>query len=858
MKTAKYLLLSLLAIVSVVVITPILTSRLEARPLLASPQLAEQNSPNPANTEDLEQGQALYDAGKFAEAAQVWERAVQTFTKQGHTRNQALGWYYLAIAYQDLGQWQQAQAAIDQALTLLPRLNDTFLQAQVLNTQGSLQLNLGQTEAALNTWQQSDALYRALADIQGSLLSQINQAQALQTLGHYQQARTLLEQINQDLAALPDSLLKARSLSSLGVTLQVVGDLQQSQIVLQDSLAIAQRLNASNDSSSALFRLGNVARAREDFDAAIEFYNQARTTATVPRIQIEATLNQLSLAVKTEQWQLALSLFPQLQTRLAAQPPSRWVIYAKVNLAESWIKLLDRQPASGDTQRPEVAQLLAQAVQQAKSLQDPRAEAYALGQLGHLYEQTQQWAEALDLTQQALVLAESIKANDITASWQWQQGRILKSQHNLPAAIAAYDQAVTLLSGLRQDLVAMNPEVQFSFRDQVEPVYRQFVQLLLQQVDQLAPAEKQERLRRSRATIEALQLAELQNFFREACNTYMARSIEEIDPEAAVIYSVVLEQQLEVILSLPGQPLQHYTTVLQPGEVSQVVSSLRQSLNPAFLPSESLPPAQRLYDWLLRPAAPLLAQHPVKTLVFVLDDFLRSLPMAVLHDGHQYLIEQYNLALTPGLQLFASPARSSQRFEVLAAGLSEARQGFSALPGVAQETASIESQTEAQVLLNQSFTRANFEHRIDAVPFSIVHLATHGQFSSNATDTFILAWDERINVTDLGQWLRNRGDHKPIDLLVLSACQTAKGDDRAVLGLAGIAVRSGAQSTLATLWSVQDRSTAELMTYFYTHLLQSKLGKSQALRQAQLTLLRDSRYRHPYYWAPFVLVGNWL
>ncbi len=163
-------------------------------------------------------------------------------------------------------------------------------------------------------------------------------------------------------------------------------------------------------------------------------------------------------------------------------------------------------------------------------------------------------------------------------------------------------------------------------------------------------------------------------------------------------------------------------------------------------------------------------------------------------------------------------------------------------------------------LLDQDFTRPRLQRAIEAASFPIVHLATHGQFSSQADDTFLLTWDERINVKNLDQLLREGEgqERSPIELLILSACQTAAGDKRAVLGLAGVAVRSGARSTLATLWSVQDRSTADLMSQFYETLNQPGVSKAEALRQAQLSLLRSPQYQHPFYWAPFVLVGNWL
>ena len=142
----------------------------------------------------------------------------------------------------------------------------------------------------------------------------------------------------------------------------------------------------------------------------------------------------------------------------------------------------------------------------------------------------------------------------------------------------------------------------------------------------------------------------------------------------------------------------------------------------------------------------------------------------------------------------------------------------------------------------------------------MLHFATHGQFSSNVDQTFILAWDKPITLYDLKDLIEKRQQpfRKAIDLLVLSACETAAGDKRASLGLAGVAVQAGTRSTIATLWSVDDESSSLFMETFYAALSQPGMTKSEALRQTQLKLLKDPDYRHPFHWAPYVLVGNWL
>jgi CHAT domain-containing protein len=287
-----------------------------------------------------------------------------------------------------------------------------------------------------------------------------------------------------------------------------------------------------------------------------------------------------------------------------------------------------------------------------------------------------------------------------------------------------------------------------------------------------------------------------------------------------------------------------------------------------------LPLAQQVYKWLIQPAEQEIATSGVKTLVFVLDGPMLNLPMAVLHDGKQFLIEKYAIAYTPGLNLVDprtdTQALSRGKIAALKAGLTEPREipinnstqklKFSALPYVKAELEEIQSKVPGELLLNDRFTTAAIQKEIDSVPFPIVHLATHGQFSSNAEETFILTWDNRLNVNQLNSLLRAREEtgRGAIELLVLSACQTAAGDKRAALGLAGVAVRAGARSTLATLWFVNDRGTAELMTRFYRELADTSISKAEALRRAQVSLLKENQFQQPIYWAPYVLVGNWL
>ncbi|MEQ8975461.1 MAG: CHAT domain-containing protein [Coleofasciculus sp. C1-SOL-03] len=915
---------------------------------------------SPPDVAELVQvGLQRYQSGEFAAAVTAWQQAADLFASQEDSLNQAMVLSNLALAYQQLGQWTSANQAIEKSLhrlqTETASRDRTTVLAQVLNTQGKLQLAQGQPEQALTTWEEATATYQQVGDETGVVRSLMNQAQALRVLGFYPRVKATLEQVNQLLQTQPDSAIKAAGLLSFGDTLRLVGDLEESETVLQESLAIAQKLDLSSGITAAFLSLGNTAYSQGELKAAIEFYQSAIASSVSPTTTLQAQLNQLRLFIELENWADASALAEKIQSKIANLPANRSTIYARINFSQSFLKLWRQQAgivgagltsnlaeettnvtkpapfpivgvgltnnlaeettnvtkpapspivgvgltsnlaeettnvtkpapfpivgvgltnnlpektvnATQPTLNPQtVAQILTTGIEQAKALGDKRAESYALGYLGQIYEYTQQWSEAKTLTEQALLLAQSVNSPDIAYLWQWQLGRLLKAQIDrgiaddsaYPSAVAAYQEAIHSLNSLRNDLVATNLELQFSFRESVEPIYRQLVSLLLQPGSK---AVSQENLVQAREVIESLQLAELDNFFREACLTAQPEPVDQVDGNAAVIYPIILPDRLEVIVAIANQPLRHYATDISETEIETVLAQTRRSLRRVASDRERLPLFNQLYNWLVQPIETELAASEIKTLVFALDGSLKSLPMAALYDGENYLIEKYSVVLTPSLQILEPQPLSRTPIKVLVGGLSEAKQNFPPLPGVESEVQQIQAEIPAQVLLNQQFTSDALQKEISAAPFPVVHLATHGQFSSDAEDTFILAWDDRVNVKELGEVLqvREERERQPIELLVLSACQTAAGDKRAALGIAGVAVRSGARSTLATLWSVDDQSTAMLMVKFYQELAQANVTKAEALRQAQLALLQQSRFRHPYYWSPFVLLGNWL
>jgi len=776
----------------------------------------------------------------------------------------------------------------------------------------------GQFSEAASVWQRAADAYAQKGDREGTAQSQINMAEAQQKLGRSPQAcNTLLEAFGvadfdcwhlaqssdnqqQDvlLKALKqqqNSITKAIGLRSLGDVLQKLDNLELSTKVLHLSLDIAQRLRSKQEESAALLSLGNAyqtwgdkERARLDrsanseatpwrclynptlgaskdfYQQAATFYYQAVVASVSPLTWIQAQINRLNALLEINALSDAQALWPQIQSKLKVLPVSKTGIYTQFNFALS-LKCVKEAVPDANLSWEEIAQILATATQQARSIGDLQAESYGLGYLAGVYIQTpkqrdaQSLSYAQDLTQQALRLVSATEATDIIYLWQWQLGQLLKARRDFTGAIAAYTEAVNTLQSLRSDLSATDTNIQFSFRESVEPVYRQLVELLLR-----SSPSSQEKLKQARDVIEALQLAELENLL--GCNLPVASPApidQTTELKAAVIYPIILADRLDVILSLPTQNLRHYSSSIPPNWEDRL-ETLNQNLQtpdgagPGFLEL-----SQQVYDSLLRPAKTELETSGVKILVFVLDGALRQIPMAVLHDGQQYLIEKYAVAVSPSLQLLKPQPLSRKKLEVLAAGISKKIPGFSAppLPEVKDELKVISDTTKSTVLRNQDFTRIALKNKIKERPFSVVHLATHGQFSSQPNQTYVRAWDAQIDPSQLKTLLQTQEQNlsNPIELLVLSGCDTAEGDKRATLGLAGVAVRAGVRSTLASLWEINDNSTAELMVSFYQSLsnpTNSALTLAQALQNAQLRLLR--KYKSPFYWAAYVLVGNWL
>lgn len=567
----------------------------------------------------------------------------------------------------------------------------------------------------------------------------------------------------------------------------------------------------------------------------------------------EAALNGARLALDGGRRRDAGEWLKKAAARVPATPQSGRDVIAAVTLAR-----LSSQAGGKDAALQAHGRLTAAAAA-AERLGDQRGLSFAWGYLGALYEQTGQSGEAAALTRRAATAAIAAQAPESLYLWRWQEARLAAAAGALRESAAAYERAAVALDEVRGALGGDALSGGGSFRQTVEPLFMGYAETLLRLAD-AEPESQQQWLYRARATMERLKAAELEDYFKDDCVAELdarKRAIDRLVPGAAAIYPILLPDRTEILVSI-GDRLERFSVPAGRAALTKTINEFRGLLEKRAT-HQYREPGKKLYDWLIAPLEPRLRAAGVDTLVIVPDGPLRTIPLAALYDGDRFLVERYAVSVSPGLTLIDPKPLASTRPGALLAGLSVAAQGFPALPQVEAELDGVGRILGADSLRNADFSQNALARELRRAAYGVVHIASHGEFSSDHLGSFLLTHDGKISLERLESLVAvSRFREKPVELLVLSACQTAAGDERAALGLAGVALKAGARSAVASLWYVNDAASSELMLGFYQHLQKDGASKAQALRRAQQDLAGQARYRHPYYWAAYMVIGNWL
>jgi CHAT domain-containing protein len=856
------------------------------------------NAQTPDAAQLVNQGIASYQQGDFRAALQPWQSAVELYQKSNDLQNVAIVNENLARAYQQLGDTTPTLNHWEKVTAYYRSQNNSQKVGRVLTEIAQVYSNSGQTK-------------KAVSFLCGAANTKVPEKLACQPGSALQIA---LEQ--------NDKSGEVAALGSLGETYRLQGNYDVAIKYLETAKNSQNQtydfaiFNSLGNAYASRAQLGNLRtksaekgriykarvfqkQAKDDYQAAKQYFQSSIAVASRQNNQIgelRSHLNLIQLAYHT----IDKNLFNPTQVEENIQqsveiidklPNSRDKIYAAIDLAN--LPAVDIELTSPLTQcfktrrlaEIEVKQLFNQAIKVSQSLQDRRYESYALGAFGHFYECQNQkdYLLALELTNKAIWLADqNLQAKDSLYLWEWQAGRIFLKQGKINDALIFYKRAYNTLEELRKNILITNRDFQFDFRDVVEPVYRELAQIQLDlamsntKSNTKDSTTSKERLNSALVTINSLRLAEIQNYFGNDCvlqafnNNQANQSLEN---NTAVISSIILKEKTGILLSLPNQEEYLYWINENRENFQEKINKFRQGLLQSQARKYDKSDAKNLYDLIILPLEKYLKIQQIKTLVFVQDGFLRDIPMAALYDKEEekYLIQKYAVATTPSLQLTNLKKANFQGDRALVLALTEESQAddsnWPKLEYFSLEFSAIKKTFPKSIKLeNEQFLPENFQKEIQNKVYPIIHISTHAQFGIIPEDTFLVAGNnQKLTIDQLEMILRQSGNApNSVELLVLTACETATGNERTTLGLAGVALQTGTKSALASLWSVDDESTAYLIAEFYDKLRNSGMSKAQALQAAQVQLINANQipeikkdFDHPFYWSGFILIGNW-
>lgn len=774
---------------------------------------ADQHSPAVSAEQEMDRGAAYFQQGRFGEAGVHWSEAARLYEEDGKADEQGRALINLAHAWHQEGQIKKAMVTLQAALNLSEEAGNRALTASILGRLGTAAYALGKGDQAADHLSKGLALARAekqtklvavLLNDLGNVLS--SRGQFAEAIDVYGESRRLAAETDQRALAVT---------AQINLAMAFLEDQQFIESEQQFDIAFAE-VRQLDDSYVKAYGLLTIGLGYDDLQAAL----------SVPKMMAQGEL-LLAGGMKAigEEKQAGTSSFSDQS--LLQQASDAFVAAAHV----------------------------------ATRLGDARAQSYAWGYVGHLLEKEHRYAEALDFTRQAVFAAQRGNIPESLYRWHWQSGRLLKATGKEEESMAAYQRSVSILKPIRYEYSVGYQGRHHSFDEAVAPLFSELEDTLLRRAAVAkTPEHTQQLLTAVRDTIEASHAAELQDYFRDDCvaTTRATRGAMAALPDrTAVLYPIPLQDRLELLVQTAGGFTRHSVAV--PSErLTREVRSFRRLIQDRGSRTY-VGPAQTLYAWLIAPLQQELLASGVTTLVVVPEGPLRTIPFAALHDGRQFLVNRYAIAVTPALELTDARPSDRGRVSLLSMGLSSPVQGFPPLQNAATEVEHLNRMYGGRYLVDQQFLVPSLEREMKNRDFGIVHIASHGVVERDVKDSFVLAYDDKITMERLSQLVGlQQYRESPLELLTLSACDTAAEDDRAALGLNGVAVKAGARSALASLWISDGVATSDLVAEFYRQLQDTTVSKAVALQRAQQKVLAEPGYSHPGYWAPFLLINSWL
>jgi CHAT domain-containing protein/predicted negative regulator of RcsB-dependent stress response len=832
-------------------------------------------------------------AEKYLQAALLLYLQLQNRSGEGNTL------YSLGDVYYFQQNYRRAIEFYQQALVIRRETNDRSKEARTLNDLGLSYSNLGEKQKALDYYNQSLPITKALGNRHGEasilnniglLYSDLDENQ--KALNYYNQALLIWK-------AVDNRREEANTLNNIGLVYHHLSQNQQALKYYNQSLPI---LNAIGDRSTAAITLNNIGLVYHglgETQKALDYYNQALLIqkAVGNHSGKAMTLNNIGgVYSDLKENERALDYYRQALPIWKAVGDPRGQAITLSNIGLTYYNLGNKQKALDHYN---------QALPIHKAVGNRSMEATTLNHIGSLLIAQKQPELAIVFYKQSVNVRESIR-KDIHQLPKEQQATytqsiestyrrladLLLQQNRIMEALQVLDllKAQELQDYLRDNKNNPLPEQKLPFLEPETQLLQQITPAIATQTlhQQLNSPSTQTLVQQLQSTAPAQNLT---------LSTYkdLQTRVQKLGQNIALFYPLILDDRLELVVFLPNRPPLRRTVPVPRKQLEATIQTFaKEFVNPPYT-WDVKAPAQQLYTWLIQPFAADLQQANVQTIVYAPDGQMRYVPLAALYDGQQWLAQRFQinyltaLALTPlAPRPSATPrilagAYTQGRYTVQVAGQSYEFSGLSFARAEVQQLATQFPNTTA--LFDQAFDRPTILAQKER--YTILHFATHAKFvPGRPEDSFIVMGDgSQINLREIADWKLPE-----TQLVVLSACQTAIGEKLGngleVLGFGYQLQRSGVRASIASLWSVNDAGTQTLMNNFYAILKASNLSETAALQKAQIALmtnqtaidLRDKRdvvhpltlnqptrqdlkligYAHPYYWAPFILIGNGL
>jgi CHAT domain-containing protein/Tfp pilus assembly protein PilF len=617
------------------------------------------------------------------------------------------------------------------------------------------------------------------------------------------------------------SLEKETSVSTLNNLVTVLKLQQQSNSLKAE--------NVRQESDAALYQI----QAKEERIQALTYAKRAfllgKTETSFSSIRAMIEWSNISHhELSPEQLDIGKNIFSKL-------PPSPYLAFLMLN----WSKI----------DRSNRVAWLNRADDLAKTVDDISLESYVSLELGYFYEEQGDLKTALGYAQSAQLKAQSKFAYDSLFRAQQLAGRIYQKMGRVENALDAYRGAIVPVDILSRNLVSLKGQKITNFNNEIEPIYHEILELLLG-----SPKSTSATLKEALVVFEKLRLSQLRSYFGDNCFGIYRQNLSSTSilkrQNAALINSIMLKEKVVFLLQLKDGRIIKSEAKISKVTLTSRVNQWHQQLKTGYS-WEFRDNSQFFYDLIIRPFEAQLKSNNSQVLVFIHDGMLRNVPMAALLDGDKFLPEKWASASSIGLN-FTSPS-TQKDLKAAAFGLKARIPGWNQLKSVEKEIDGVQDVIGGHKFLDQKFTVNNFSRQLKEKEYSVVHLATHGYFGGTAQTSFILAYDRKISISSFKNIL-DQSREIP-HLMVLSACETAAGNSRALLGLAGVSARSGVTSTIGSFWLVEDRKQSEIVHKFYSYLDEDMSNKAIALQRIQVEQIR--RLVHPATWASLNLIGDW-